>query len=63
MTIKENLIKIIIDTDESKAKELFDIISEYMWNNIEEVLPTEDEIAIISSFEKGLDDYVIIDTK
>ncbi len=63
MTMKENLIKIIIDIDERKAKELFDIVTKYMWNNIEEVAPTDDEIAIISAFENGVGDYVIGDNE
>lgn len=52
----------IIDSDESKAKELFDIITEYMWNNLEEVPPNDDEIAIISDFENGVDDYILMDS-
>lgn len=53
MTVKENFIKLIIDTDDKKVADLYNLVCDYMWNNIEEVEPTEDEAEIISAYKQN----------
>lgn len=57
MTVKENLIKIIIDMDEKNIALLEDFINEITWKNIPEEEASEDEKEIFAKYKEGEEEY------
>lgn len=57
MTVKENLIKLIIDMDETNIALLEEFVNEIIWRNIPEEKATEEELEIFAKYQKGDEEY------
>lgn len=53
MTVKENLIRTIIDMDESCVTALQHYADRLLWDNIPEEIPTEEENQIFEKARQG----------
>lgn len=57
MTIKENLIQLIVEMDETQVKKIEKFANQLLWDNVPEEEATPEEIEIFEMYEAGHEDY------
>ncbi len=57
MTVKENLIRLIIEMDESTVRTIEEYVNDLLWEQIPEEKPTDEERAILEKFHSGDETY------
>lgn len=57
MTLKENLIKVIIDMDEQDLARLEQFVNEMLWQSIPEELPSQEESKIFDNYKSGVEEF------